>query len=113
MALLRLLCKLNIIFCCYSDVLQCTALTSSPVAKRVTYPGQNSYNASLASYFDGKSRLTPNCIVQPTTAEEVSTIVKVLVAANLQKTCQFAVRSGGHTPIPGANNIEEIGRAHV
>jgi hypothetical protein len=107
MALPRLLCKLNIIFCCYSDVLQCTALTSSPVAKRVTYPGQNSYNASLASYFDGKSRLTPNCIVQPTTAEEVSTIVKVLVAANLQKTCQFAVRSGGHTPIPGANNIED------
>ncbi|CAG5178535.1 uncharacterized protein ALTATR162_LOCUS8749 [Alternaria atra] len=84
----------------------CTVLTLSPVAKRVTYPGQNAYNASLASYFDGKSRLTPNCIVQPTTAEEVSTTVKVLAAASLLKTCQFAVRSGGHTPIPGANNVD-------
>ena len=73
----------------------------------MTYPGQNAYNASLASYFDGKSRLTPNCIVQPTTSEEVSTITKVLAAASLRKICQFAVRSGGHTPIPGANNVDD------
>jgi FAD/FMN-containing dehydrogenase len=77
------------------------------VASRVVYPGQNAYEASLSSYFDGKSRLTPNCIVQPKTAEEVSTVVKVLTAASLLKPCQFAVRSGGHTPIPGSNNIGE------
>jgi hypothetical protein len=45
--------------------------------------------------------------VQPTTAEEVATTVKALVAASLLKTCQFAVRSGGHTPIPGANNVDD------
>ena len=73
----------------------------------MTYPGQNAYNANIASYFDGKSRLTPNCIVHPTTADEVSTTVKVLAAASLLKPCQFAVRSGGHTPIPGANNVDE------
>ncbi|KAK3215622.1 hypothetical protein GRF29_8g598138 [Pseudopithomyces chartarum] len=60
----------------------------------------------LASYFDGKSRLTPDCIVQPRAAKEVATIVKVLTAASFLKRCQFAVRSGGHTPIPGANNID-------
>ncbi|KAL1605722.1 hypothetical protein SLS59_003526 [Nothophoma quercina] len=85
----------------------CNVLSLSPISKRVSYPEQNAYNASLASYFDGKSRLTPNCIVQPTTAEEVSTAVKVLTAASLLKPCQFAVRSGGHTPIPGSNNIED------
>ncbi|KAG9187587.1 hypothetical protein G6011_05458 [Alternaria panax] len=85
----------------------CTVLTQSPVANRVTYPGQSVYNASLASYFDIKSRLTPTCIVQPTTAKEVSTIVKPLIATSLLKTCQFAVQSGGHTPIPGANNFED------
>ncbi|KAI4709794.1 hypothetical protein J4E89_005811 [Alternaria sp. Ai002NY15] len=78
-----------------------------PVAKRVTYPGQKAYDASIASYFDGKSRLSPNCIVQPTNAEEVATIVKALTTASTQKTCKFAVRSGGHTPIPGANNVDD------
>ena len=90
-----------------SNCSQCTALSRSPISSRVTYSGQGAYDASLASYFDGKSRLTPNCIVQPKTATEVSTIVKVLTAADLPEPCQFAVRSGGHTPIPGANNIED------
>ena len=36
----------------------------------------------------------------------MATIVKVLTAASFLKRCQFAVRSGGHTPIPGANNID-------
>ncbi|KZM24384.1 flavin adenine dinucleotide binding [Ascochyta rabiei] len=85
----------------------CTVLTLSAVSKRVTYPGQDAYESSLDSYFDGKSRLTPSCIVQPKTAEEVSTTVKVLTTANLLKPCQFAIRSGGHTPIPGSNNVED------
>lgn len=84
----------------------CTVLTFSPVSKQVTYPGQDAYSASIASYFDGKSRLAPKCIVQPKTAEDVSTVVKVLTSASLLKPCQFAVRSGGHTPIPGANNVD-------
>jgi FAD/FMN-containing dehydrogenase len=45
--------------------------------------------------------------VQPKTAEEVSTIVKVLTDASLLKPCRFAVRSGGHTPIPGSNNVDD------
>lgn len=45
--------------------------------------------------------------MQPKTAEEVSTTVKVLTAASLLKPCQFAVRSGGHTPIPGSNNVDD------
>jgi FAD/FMN-containing dehydrogenase len=73
----------------------------------VTYPGQVAYNASIASYFDGKSRLTPSCIVQPKTAEDVSTIIKVLTAEDSFGLCQFAVRSGGHTPIPGSNNVAD------
>jgi FAD/FMN-containing dehydrogenase len=45
--------------------------------------------------------------VRPTTAEDVATTVKVLTAASLLKPCKFAVRSGGHTPIPGSNDIED------
>jgi FAD/FMN-containing dehydrogenase len=32
-------------------------------------------------------------------------MVKILTSPKLQEPCQFAVRSGGHTPIPGSNNI--------
>lgn len=44
--------------------------------------------------------------MQPNTAEDVATTIKVLTDASLLGSCKFAVRSGGHTPIPGANNIE-------
>jgi hypothetical protein len=37
----------------------------------------------------------------------VSTAVKILSAMSNQKTYHFAVRSGGHTPIPGANNVHD------
>lgn len=77
------------------------------MSEQVTSPGQREYNASIASYFDGKSKLAPKCIVQPKTAEDVSTIVKVLTTASLLRPCHFAVRSGGHTPIPGANNLND------
>ncbi|CAI6341386.1 unnamed protein product [Periconia digitata] len=85
----------------------CADLALSSVSLRVSYPGEAAYEASLASYFDGKSRLSPSCIVQPQFAEEVSGIVKVITAASSSKPCQFAVRSGGHTPIPGANNVND------
>ncbi|OSS44887.1 hypothetical protein B5807_09374 [Epicoccum nigrum] len=85
----------------------CDTLTASTISELVTYPSQLAYNASIASYFDGKSRLTPNCIVQPKTAEDVSTIIKVLTAEELSVPCRFAVRSGGHTPIPGSNNVDD------
>jgi len=37
----------------------------------------------------------------------VATIVKALTTVSTLKTCKFAVRSGGHTPIPGANNVDD------
>ena len=38
----------------------------------------------------------------PTSSTQVSIAVKVLAAG----ACQFAIRSGGHTPWPGASNIQ-------
>ncbi|KAF2762234.1 FAD binding domain-containing protein [Pseudovirgaria hyperparasitica] len=42
------------------------------------------------------SALKPSCILSPTTAEEVSTIVKTLRANG--NTEKFAIKSGGHSP---------------
>ncbi|KAI5203357.1 hypothetical protein E4T39_04194 [Aureobasidium subglaciale] len=44
---------------------------------------------------------TPQCLLEPSTAEELSTAIKSLVSSNTK----FAVRSGGHMPVPGTNSI--------
>ena len=47
--------------------------------------------------------LHPCCIAQPTNTAEVAHAIKILTAA----ACPFALKSGGHTPTPGANDINE------
>jgi FAD/FMN-containing dehydrogenase len=75
---------------------------------RLLYRGQDIYQTRLLSYFDIKQQaITPNCIVQPRSTEEVSIAVKTLTSAGEQKQCKFAIRSGGHTPYAGASNIED------
>lgn len=86
-------------------------------------PGSDLYEARNNSYWSCSPRLRPWAIVQPRSAEEVSTVVKALVSV---PECQFAIRryvnvakhnmltrgdvpntpdSGGHMSWPGASNI--------
>ena len=46
-----------------------------------------------------------NCIVQPKTTNEVSEVVKTLVAGKGCRQTGIALRSGGHTTWAGSNNI--------
>lgn len=50
-------------------------------------------------------RLPAACIVNPTTAQEVATAVKILT----KYESKFAVRSGGHNYIPGFASTNESG----
>ncbi|KAF7535578.1 hypothetical protein G7054_g5240 [Neopestalotiopsis clavispora] len=79
----------------------CQALEASGIS--TIYPGTVLYENRTESYWSITSQLTPWCIGQPMTAEEVSTAIVTLVQ---DTSCQFAVRSGGHFIWP-ANNIEE------
>ncbi|KAF3004844.1 hypothetical protein E8E13_004761 [Curvularia kusanoi] len=84
----------------------CAALADSALKACLLLPGQTAYESRLDSYFDKKQQsITPNCIVQPKTAEYVALAVKTLVAS--EKPCKFAIRSGGHTPYAGASNIDD------
>lgn len=75
---------------------------------RLLFPNQDTYKSRLGTYFDVKQQqLTPHCIVQPRSAQEVAVAVKTLTVASVLKTCKFAIRSGGHTPDAGASNIED------
>ncbi|KAF2167312.1 hypothetical protein M409DRAFT_66307 [Zasmidium cellare ATCC 36951] len=49
------------------------------------------------------AELHPTCIVQPSSADVLSGFVKTLV----QGECPFAIKSGGHNPWAGVNDIDE------
>ncbi|XDG05839.1 hypothetical protein ABKA04_005454 [Annulohypoxylon sp. FPYF3050] len=75
---------------------------SDPKLKtQVILPNDPRYNSCEESYWAASARISPACFVLPESAEQVSAVLKELVA---QKR-QFAIRSGGHSPVPGTNNI--------
>lgn len=87
------------------DSEQCAALSRTSLESHMLFPGQTTYRSNLDSYFDIKQQsITPDCVVQPRNAEDVSLAVKTLVS--FSKPCKFAIRSGGQTPYAGASNIE-------
>ncbi|VUC23422.1 unnamed protein product [Clonostachys rosea] len=56
-------------------------------------------------FISATSWLGPACIVAPTVAKEMSDAVKMLVDGQTP----FAIRGGGHMPIPNAANIDSSG----
>ncbi|KAI9810443.1 MAG: hypothetical protein M1826_003612 [Phylliscum demangeonii] len=89
----------------------CSALASALPAK-VFYAADGQYQRSIASYWALQEQLAPNCIVIPTSTNDVATAVTILADLNSYrlrtgpKACQFAIRGGGHTPWAGAANIQ-------
>ncbi|EUC35856.1 hypothetical protein COCCADRAFT_34712 [Bipolaris zeicola 26-R-13] len=86
----------------------CNVLAATSLKDRLLYPNQDAYVTREKTYFDVKQQtITPNCIVQPKSADEVAVAVKALTAASSRKPCSFAIRSAGHTPYVGASNIQD------
>ncbi|KAI0808880.1 FAD-binding domain-containing protein [Xylaria sp. FL0064] len=74
----------------------------------VSYPDSSTYAASLASYFTSQqTAIHPRCIVTPNSADEVSTILRVLTnETSANSACPFAVRAGGHGTSVGTSNVQ-------
>ncbi|KAI3621671.1 fad binding domain-containing protein [Moniliophthora roreri] len=73
---------------------------------KVFLPNTPEFQEEQSSYYSAVvSQQKPACRVSPSSAKDVSTIVKRLKAGK----CQFAVRSGGHMPWKGSNNIDAPG----
>ncbi|KAL8720000.1 MAG: hypothetical protein Q9225_003071 [Loekoesia sp. 1 TL-2023] len=67
---------------------------------------------SIQSYWAIQERdIVPQCIVRPRSAKEVATAIEILKrdydtrASQGYAPLQLAVRSGGHSPVPGAANV--------
>ncbi|KAI0483182.1 hypothetical protein GGR56DRAFT_663748 [Xylariaceae sp. FL0804] len=63
------------------------------------------YDDSEDINYSAACRLPAACIVNPSSAEEVSSAMKILV----QQQTTFAVRSGGHNYIPGFASVNDTG----
>jgi FAD/FMN-containing dehydrogenase len=80
------------------------------VPGRVWYADSPAYNESITSYYSGQERdFRPGCIFSPTSAEEVSTFVKIVTSTieSCAEKPKFAVRSGGHMIWAGSANIND------
>lgn len=81
---------------------------NSRLQNQTYYPSDATYKASTLSYFFQQDRLSPSCIVRPTSAADVSFIVTTSTqyGGSNGNTSALAIRSGGHAPVPRAANID-------
>ncbi|KAK8078225.1 oxidoreductase [Apiospora saccharicola] len=87
----------------------CCAALSRVLCDQVSYPGQQPFESSLASYWGVLEReISPDCVVTPSTKSDVSKAIFVLRTGDevFPGQCDFAVRSEGHAPFAGSANIE-------
>ncbi|OAA79999.1 FAD binding domain protein [Akanthomyces lecanii RCEF 1005] len=66
-------------------------------------PSAADYDELITARWSVTAMQHPGCVVTPTSAYDMSAIVKLLTT----QQCQFAVKSGGHNPNPGFNNIDK------
>lgn len=67
---------------------------------KVSYPNSTTYNLENSFNWDIRSILAPHCIFIPLSTQDVSIGLRILTTFQ----AEFAVRSGGHTPVPGFSN---------
>ena len=84
------------------NVSQCKSLKLIFGDDQVETQTESAYNAFVNSFWSAQQRqITPQCIFKPEKPLDVST--SVLISRLTQ--CPFAVKSGGHSAVPGGSNI--------
>ncbi|KAM0816714.1 hypothetical protein AB5N19_02516 [Seiridium cardinale] len=81
--------------CC--DILETAGL-------QILRPDTDAYTARDESYFSVSAQLSPYCIVQPRSTEQVSLAITTLKTAT---KCNWAIRGGGHMTWAGASDIHD------
>ncbi|KAI9787987.1 MAG: hypothetical protein M1816_007291 [Peltula sp. TS41687] len=67
----------------------------------VAFPNSTLYNEESIRYWDAAAILSPACIFTPKSSQDVAAGLRIVSSTKTP----FAVRSGGHTPIAGAANV--------
>ncbi|KAK3075441.1 hypothetical protein LTR53_001226 [Teratosphaeriaceae sp. CCFEE 6253] len=88
----------------------CCAALKLVLPGKISYPDSTPYNASLASYWSVQEETVhPSCVVSATSTKDVALSVFILTIGGqvFPGKCDFAIRSGGHTPFAKAANINQ------
>ncbi|KFY18743.1 hypothetical protein V491_04714 [Pseudogymnoascus sp. VKM F-3775] len=91
----------------------CCQILKLGMGSKVSLPNTAPYNASIGSFFSEQNNaIKPACVVSPTSTKDVQEAARVLSTLSLVgnfsgQQCQFAVRSGGHTPWAGSATIQD------
>src|SRR3978361_70242 len=79
-----------------NTVSACTALQKI-LGSKLSLPASKQYKSENTNYWSAALReLKPACVIHPSTAEDVSTVVKTLGLPQHQLV-KFVVKSGGHS----------------
>ncbi|KAI3337024.1 FAD binding domain protein [Xylariaceae sp. AK1471] len=68
---------------------------------KLSLPATREYSIVAPENWSETAQLSPGCLFEPDTAQDVANALRIPV----QRGTEFAVRGGGHMPVPGAANI--------
>jgi len=82
---------------------QCSSLKLIFGDDQVEGQSESTYTAFINNFWSAQQReIKPQCVFKPEKALDVSTSILI---SRLTK-CPFAVKSGGHSAVPGGSNID-------
>ncbi|KAF2017049.1 6-hydroxy-D-nicotine oxidase [Aaosphaeria arxii CBS 175.79] len=85
-----------------AEYASCCQALKNELPAQVFTTNETGYIELNTQRWSNTSILAPSCVFEPQSAEDVSKGVQTLAAGS----CPFSIKSGGHNPIPGANNID-------
>ena len=87
--------------------MELSSLLSSALPSKVLTQDSSDYNTSNSTYFTAfNNAIKPAFIVQPTSSQDVGSLMKALYPHLLKQKVSLAIRGTGHTPFAGAANVE-------
>ncbi|KAL2066378.1 hypothetical protein VTL71DRAFT_2449 [Oculimacula yallundae] len=86
----------------------CCMLLKDGLGQMVLSSNSTAYRSSISAIWSVQAQsVVPGCIVSPKTTSDVSQTIRVLnQVKGMGLQCNFAIRSGGHTPWVGSSSIQ-------
>ncbi|KAF6832976.1 FAD binding domain-containing protein [Colletotrichum musicola] len=87
----------------------CRFLAAAGLGSQLFFQGDDEYTATLQSYYSGESReITPQCILKPETARQVSVAIRTLNSDKAGRCWNVAIRAGGHSNFVASNTASGV-----
>ncbi|KAI1309759.1 hypothetical protein F5Y03DRAFT_347270 [Xylaria venustula] len=75
---------------------------ASKYASDVFWPQTDTYKSESTAIYSNTCIFSPSCVFEPSSAASLGSAIQIIKAAR----ARFAVRAGGHMPVPGAQSVQ-------